>query len=79
MERLTFADPAVAARMNKMLLLQIDVTEDTVDDKVLLKRFDLFGPPGIVFFDAQGKEIPDLRVVGFQPPEQFIDALKQAL
>jgi len=79
MERLTFADPAVAARMNKMLLLQVDVTADTEDDKALLKRFDLFGPPGIVFFDAHGKIVPDLRVVGFQPPEQFGDALKRAL
>ena len=79
MERLTFADPAIAARMKQMLLLQVDVTADSADDKALLKRFDLFGPPGIVFFDGKGKEIDGLRVVGFQPPEQFIDVLRRAL
>ena len=49
MERFTFSDPAVAARMNAMLLLQADVTANNDEDKALLKRFGLFGPPGIVF------------------------------
>ncbi len=76
MERLTFADPAVAERMNKMLLLQVDGTADTDEDKALLKRFDLFGPPGIIFFNAKGQETPGLRVVGFQSPEQFLGVLQ---
>jgi len=76
MERLTFADPKVAERMGKMLLLQVDVTADSDEDKALLKRFDLFGPPGIIFFNAKGQEIQNLRVVGFQSPEQFLDVLR---
>jgi thiol:disulfide interchange protein DsbD len=79
MERLTFADPTVAARLNQLQLLKVDVTADTPDDRALLQRFGLFGPPGIIFFDAQGQERPELRVVGFQPPEQFGDVLKRAL
>ncbi len=42
-------------------------------------RFRLFGPPGIVFFDASGREIEGLRVVGYQSPEKFIKSLDLAL
>lgn len=77
MERLTFADPQVAAQMNRMVLLQVDVTEDTTDDRALLKRFELFGPPGIIFFNAKGQENNDLRVIGFQPADAFLATLKQ--
>ena len=78
MERFTFADPKVAARMNQLLLLQADVTANSEADKALLKRFGLFGPPGIIFFDAKGKELLDLRVVGFQPVDKFLPTLERA-
>jgi thiol:disulfide interchange protein DsbD len=79
MERFTFADPQVAARMQQIVLLKADVTANSDADKELLKRFGLFGPPGIIFFDAQGKEIADLRVVGFQPAQQFLPILERVL
>ncbi len=79
MERFTFADPQVAARMQQIVLLKADVTANSDADKELLKRFGLFGPPGIIFFDAQGKEIADLRVVGFQPAQQFLPTLERVL
>jgi thioredoxin:protein disulfide reductase len=71
MERFTFNDPAVQARLGQMLVLQADVTRNDADDKALLKRFRLFGPPGIVFFDSAGREIEGLRVIGYQSPEKF--------
>ncbi|HET8703568.1 protein-disulfide reductase DsbD [Castellaniella sp.] len=71
MEKFTFSDPAVAERMGRMLLLQADVTRMTDEDRALLARFDLFGPPGILFFDAQGRLIPGARVVGFQKADAF--------
>ena len=79
MERFTFSDPQVQARLGRMLLLRADVTANTADDKALLKRFRLFGPPGIVFFDAGGREIEGLRVIGYQSPEKFIKSLDLAL
>ncbi|MHB1358152.1 MAG: protein-disulfide reductase DsbD [Rhodocyclaceae bacterium] len=79
MERFTFADPVVAAKMREFTLLKADVTANNDDDKALLKRFGLFGPPGIIFFDKTGKEIADLRVVGYQPAEQFLPTLQIAL
>lgn len=81
MEYFTFSDPAVRAKLDRFTLLQADVTDNTADDAELLKRFDLFGPPGIVFFDAQGQEIKGLRVVGFQDATVFgrqLDAALQA-
>ncbi len=75
MERYTFADGAVQARLAGTLLLQVDVTANTEDDRALLKRFRLFGPPGIVFFDAGGAEVRNLRVIGYQPPAEFLKSL----
>lgn len=79
MERYTFTDSAVQARLGRMLKLQADVTAGTADHQALLRRFRLFGPPGIVFFDPAGQEIPGLRVIGFQPAEKFAAVLDQAL
>lgn len=79
MERFTFSDPKVAARMRNMLLLQADVTANSDDDKALLQRFGLFGPPGIIFFDAGGSERQGLRVVGFQDADAFGAILDRAL
>jgi thioredoxin:protein disulfide reductase len=78
MEAFTFSDPRVRAKFDQMLLLQADVTENDERHKLLLKRFSLFGPPGIVFFDAQGREIQGLRVIGFQDADRFLKALQLA-
>ncbi len=78
MEKLTFTDPQVHAAMKQMLLLQADVTANDANDKALLKRFGLFGPPGIIFFDSQGQELRTARVIGFQNPERFLESLSQA-
>jgi thiol:disulfide interchange protein DsbD len=78
MEKFTFSDPRVRAELEGMLLLQADVTRGSDADRRLLKRFSLFGPPGIIFFDAAGREIPGLRVVGYQPPERFLRTLAAA-
>ena len=77
MERFTFADPAVTARLAGFTLLRADVTANSADDKALLARFGLFGPPGIMFFDPKGKEIRDVRVVGFQDADRFLASLKR--
>jgi thiol:disulfide interchange protein DsbD len=75
MEQFTFSDPAVSARMSRMLLLRADVTANNADDRALLKRFRLFGPPGIMFFDAGGRYLSGVRVIGFQDAPRFLEAL----
>ncbi len=79
LDRFTFTDPKVVERMNRMLLLKADVTANNAEDKALLQRFGLFGPPGIVFFDPRGRELSGLRVVGFMKPGPFAEILDQAL
>lgn len=79
MERFSFNDAKVQARLKNFVTLQADVTANTEADTALLKRFDLFGPPGIIFFDAQGEEIRDRRVIGYQPPEKFAAVLDTVL
>jgi thiol:disulfide interchange protein DsbD len=73
MERFTFADKRVQARLAQLQLLRADVTANNGDDQALLKRFDLFGPPGIIFFDRSGKEV--LRVVGYESADKFLRSL----
>jgi len=78
MEKFTLSDARVRAELANVLLLQADVTAASPADRELLKRFSLFGPPGIIFFDADGREIPGLRVIGYQPPERFLKTLAAA-
>lgn len=78
MERFTFTDPGVAQRMAGMLLLQADVTQNNAEDRALLRRFKLFGPPGIIFFAPGGRLLEQPRVVGFQDAARFSASLDQA-
>ena len=77
MERFTFSDPRVQQRLSGWLLLQADVTANSDNDKALLARFGLFGPPGILFFNNKGEELPDVRVIGYQRAEDFLATLAQ--
>ncbi|WP_429322430.1 protein-disulfide reductase DsbD [Paraburkholderia sp. GAS448] len=76
MEKFTFSDPRVHAKLQQLHLLRADVTANNTDDQALLKRFNLFGPPGIIFFDRGGKEV--LRVVGYEPADVFLRSLDRA-
>lgn len=78
MERYTFSDAQVRQKMHSAVLLQMDVTANTADDKTVLKRYGLFGPPATLFFDAQGQELEDARVVGYQEVADFLKSLKNA-
>jgi thiol:disulfide interchange protein DsbD len=57
--------------------LQIDVTANNRDDRIMLKRFGLFGPPGIIFFDSRGREMTGARVIGYQDAKRFLASLEQ--
>ncbi len=79
MERFTFTDAKVQSRLKDVVLLQADVTAGTPNDAALLKHFKLFGPPGILFFDRNGREIPDAKVIGYQNKEDFLAILDAVL
>ena len=75
MEKFTFSDARVKARLAGTRLLQADVTANDDADKALLKRFKLFGPPGIIFFGTDGREVDGARVIGYQPADRFLATL----
>ena len=79
MERFTFTDAKVQSRLRDVVLLQVDVTAGTPDDAALLKRFKLFGPPGILFLDREGREIQRVRLIGYQDTERFLAVLNAVL
>ncbi|MBU3586802.1 protein-disulfide reductase DsbD [Polynucleobacter sp. 31A-FELB] len=79
MEVNTFANPEVNQELQKFVLLQADVTKNSPDNQALLKRFGLFGPPGILIFDLNSEELKDQRVIGYMPPQRFAERLKKVL
>ena len=78
MEINTFANPEVSKELKQFVLLQADVTANSPDHQALLKRFGLYGPPGILFFNSNAEEQKDQRVIGYMPPQRFIERLKKA-
>ena len=78
MEKLTFSDEKVKTALKNSVLLQADVTANNADDQALLKRFNLFGPPGIIFFDNTGAE-QKTRVIGYKNAEDFTQILNQVI
>ncbi len=71
LEQNTFSDQTVQQLLKNTMLLQVDVTANTAEDKALLKRFGLYGPPGIAFFNHLGQELTTLKTVGFQNADHF--------
>ncbi|OGP52296.1 MAG: hypothetical protein A2Y79_13520 [Deltaproteobacteria bacterium RBG_13_43_22] len=79
MDILTFRDPRVKEKLKGVKLLKADVTRTGKETDDFLKRFGLFGPPAVLFFDDRGQEIPGTRVIGVQKPTEFLVTLKTAL
>lgn len=74
-EKFTFNNPNVSNLLSDFELLQVDVTDNKKEHQLLLKEFDLFGPPGIIFFDSEGEEIKELRTIGFKNATEFSSIL----
>ena len=77
LEQFTFSDTRVQSALKDTLLLQADVTNNTEDDKALMQKFNIFGPPGIVFFNAKAEEESHLKVVGYKNADTFLQILNQ--
>jgi thiol:disulfide interchange protein DsbD len=79
MEEYTFIRPEVQAALANTVTLQADVTKNDAEDRALLKRFGVFGPPWIIFFDEHGKERDGYDVVGFMSAEEFAAHVRRAV
>ena len=78
MEERTFPDPGVQRALSNVYLVQADVSANDDDDKAVLKRFKLFGPPALLIFAPDGKEVRNLRVVGYQDGDAFAATINRA-
>ena len=74
-EKFTFNSPKVVSLLDKFELLQVDVTKNNKEHQILLQEFNLFGPPGIIFFNSEGIEIKELRTIGFKNATEFSSIL----
>lgn len=79
LEHITFPDPTVAALMSEFTLLKIDVTKNSDEDKALLKKYNVFGPPAIIFYDTQNNELKNYKTIGYKPPVEFAKILQNVL
>lgn len=79
LEHITFPDPIVSSLMSQFKLLKVDVTKNSDADKALLKKYNIFGPPAIIFYDADGNELKNFKTIGYKPPAQFAKILKNVL
>lgn len=79
LEHITFPDPTVSKLMSEFKLLKVDVTKNTDTDKALLKKYNIFGPPAIIFYDASGNELKNFKTIGYKPPEEFTKILQNVL
>jgi thiol:disulfide interchange protein DsbD len=76
MEVNTLTNAQVSKALDQYVLLQANVTSNSPENQLLLKRFDLYGPPGILIFDPNSEEQKERRVIGYMPPQRFLERLK---
>jgi thioredoxin:protein disulfide reductase len=79
MEATTFLDPGVRQALTGTVLLRADVTRNDANDRALLKRFDIYGPPTIAFYSRNGRERTRYRVVGYMKGAEFAAAVRAAV
>lgn len=79
LEAFTYPDAGVQAALGDTVLLRVDVTEHSEADREFLERFNVFGPPAILFFGPDGVERRGYRVVGYVPADEFAEQVRRAL
>ena len=77
LEEVTFADERVKEKLKEYVLVQADITANTQQQKDLSKKYGVFGPPVILFFDETSKVIKSKTIVGFVEPEEFLTHIGQ--
>ena len=76
-EKETFSDPSVQKASGDMLLLQVDMTKNSEENRALMAKYKVLGLPTILFFNRDGKEIEGSRVNGFMPPVEFLQWIEK--
>jgi thiol:disulfide interchange protein DsbD len=79
LENITFKDERVIQTLEKFTLLKADVTNNTQEDKALQKRFNVFGPPALIFFDENKQEIKQAQIIGYKNADEFLEIVTPLL
>ena len=77
LEEITFKDEAVIAKLQGFTLLKADVTANNEDDKALQKLYGIVGPPGLIFWDKDKKEVTSSKIVGYKNPTDFLQIVNK--
>jgi thiol:disulfide interchange protein DsbD len=77
LEEITFKDPEVIKKLQEFTLLKADVTQNSDADKELQKMFGVVGPPTLIFWDKNGKEIDLSKIVGYKNPKEFLEIINK--
>ena len=78
LEDITFKDTEVIKKLQNFTLIKIDVTQNNEEDKALQKMFEVIGPPTLIFWDIRKQETPNLKVVGYKNPKEFLEILNKS-
>lgn len=76
LDEITFKDSEVISRLNDYILIRADLTDNTIEEKALAKKYGIFGPPAILFFDENGNLIEDKKIIGYKSPKEFLDSIQ---
>ncbi|MFV0562039.1 protein-disulfide reductase DsbD [Malaciobacter mytili] len=78
LEEITFTNKEVVDKLQGFTLLKADVTKNTKEDKELQKRYGIFGPPGLIFWNKENQEVKEAKIVGFKTPEEFLQIINKS-
>ena len=77
LDNITFQDEQVIKELEKFTLLKVDVTKNTKDDKELMKKFQVFGPPALIFYDENNQEMKSAKIIGYKNPQEFLELINK--
>lgn len=76
LDEITFQDGQVQNALDEYVLIRADVTQNNTQTKALAKKYGVFGPPAVLFFDESGNILEDKRIIGYKPPQEFLNIMK---
>ncbi|AXH13416.1 protein-disulfide reductase DsbD [Halarcobacter bivalviorum] len=77
LDNITFQDEEVKKVLERFTILKADVTKNTDEDKALMKKFQVFGPPALIFFDENNQEMKAAKIIGYKNPQEFLEVINK--
>ncbi len=78
LEDITFKDEEVIKKLQNFTLIKIDVTQNSEEDKALQRMFEIIGPPTLIFWNIKKQEVPNIKIVGYKNPKEFLEIVNKS-